>query len=55
MSQDRFLLSMDERGIATLTLNRAEVANAYDDDLLLGMTNAMEGRDWRATRRCVRW
>jgi methylglutaconyl-CoA hydratase len=42
MSQDRFLLSMDDRGIATLTLNRPEVANAYDDDLLLAMTNAME-------------
>src|SRR6478672_4470074 len=43
MSQDRFLFSMDGRGIATLTLNRPEVANAYDDDLLLAMTRAMDG------------
>jgi methylglutaconyl-CoA hydratase len=42
MSQDRFLLSVDRRGIATLTLNRPEVANAYDEDLLLAMTNAMQ-------------
>jgi methylglutaconyl-CoA hydratase len=43
MSQDRFLLSTDERGIATLTLNRPDVANAYDEDLLLAMTRAMDG------------
>ena len=30
MSEDRFLLATDGRGIATLTLNRPEVANAYD-------------------------
>jgi methylglutaconyl-CoA hydratase len=53
MSQNRFLLSMDERGIATLTLNRPEVANAYDDDLLLGMTNAMEGLARDASARAL--
>ena len=42
MSQGRFLLGTDGQGIATLTLNRPEVANAYDEDLLLAMTNAME-------------
>jgi methylglutaconyl-CoA hydratase len=42
MSQDRFVLAVDGRGIAALTLNRPEVANAYDEDLLLAMTNAME-------------
>jgi methylglutaconyl-CoA hydratase len=42
MSQDRFFLAVDGRGIAALTLNRPEVANAYDEDLLLAMTNAME-------------
>lgn len=43
MTQDRFLVATDGRGIATLTLNRPEVANAYDDDLLIAMTHAMEG------------
>src|SRR6478672_7880747 len=53
MSQDRFLFSMDGRGIATLTLNRPEVANAYDDDLLLAMTNAMEGLAHDASVRAL--
>jgi methylglutaconyl-CoA hydratase len=37
-----FLLATDSRGIATLTLNRPEVANAYDEDLLRAMTGALE-------------
>ena len=41
MSADRFLLTTDARGVATLTLNRPEVANAYDEDLLLAMTAAL--------------
>jgi enoyl-CoA hydratase/carnithine racemase len=31
MSADRYLLATDARGVATLTLNRPEVANAYDE------------------------
>lgn len=42
MSGDRYLLVTDGRGIATLTLNRPAVANAYDEDLLRGMTAALE-------------
>lgn len=42
MSEDRFLLATDHRGIATLTLNRQEVANAYDEDLLRALTAAFE-------------
>ena len=42
MTADRFLLATDGRGIATLTLNRPEVANAYDEDLLRAMTAALE-------------
>jgi len=38
----RFLLVTDDRGIATLTLNRPEAANAYDEDLLRGLTAALE-------------
>ena len=39
---NRFLLATDARGIATLTLNRPEVANAYDEDLLRSLTAALE-------------
>jgi methylglutaconyl-CoA hydratase len=42
MTQDTFLTEIDPRGIATLTLNRPEVANAYDEALLLGVTAAMQ-------------
>jgi len=42
MSQARFLLATDSRGIATLTLNRPEVANAYDEDLLRDVTAVLE-------------
>ena len=42
MSGDRFMLTTDDRGIATLTLNRPEVANGYDADLLHAMTAALE-------------
>ncbi len=34
MSGDGFLVAVDSRGVATLTLNRPEIANAYDEDLL---------------------
>ena len=42
MTDARFLLVTDDRGIATLTLNRPEAANAYDEDLLRGLTAALE-------------
>ncbi|HET7883872.1 MAG TPA: enoyl-CoA hydratase-related protein [Acetobacteraceae bacterium] len=42
MSDARFLLTTDARGIATLTLNRPEVANAYDEALLRGLTGALD-------------
>jgi methylglutaconyl-CoA hydratase len=42
MSEDPFRLDTDARGIAVLTLNRPEVANAYDADMLRGMTAALQ-------------
>jgi methylglutaconyl-CoA hydratase len=42
MNTERFELATDDRGIATLTLNRPEVANAYDEDLLRALTAAFE-------------
>jgi methylglutaconyl-CoA hydratase len=38
----RFSLVTDARGIATLTLDRPEVANAYDEDLLRDLTGALQ-------------
>jgi len=42
MNRDGFLLATDGRGVATLTLNRPEIANAYDEDLLRAMTAPLE-------------
>jgi methylglutaconyl-CoA hydratase len=42
MTADRYLLATDARGVATLTLDRPEVANAYDEDLLRALTAALE-------------
>ena len=54
MAQDTFLLAIDARGVATLTLNRPAVANAYDEALLRALTEAL-GRiaDDRAVRALV--
>ena len=49
-----FLLDIDPRGVATLTLNRPEVANAYDEALLRAMTDG-DAAACRPTRRCARW
>jgi methylglutaconyl-CoA hydratase len=42
MTAERYLLATDARSVATLTLNRPEVANAYDEDLLRVLTTALE-------------
>ncbi len=42
MSDARYLLAVDARGVATVTLNRPEVANAYDEDLLRALTAGLE-------------
>ena len=45
------LCSVDERGVAYVTLNRPEVSNAYDGALiaeLLETYDALSGRDLRA-------
>jgi methylglutaconyl-CoA hydratase len=36
------LWALDQRGVATVTLNRPEVNNAYDGDLIQGLLNAMD-------------
>jgi methylglutaconyl-CoA hydratase len=47
------LHSLDERGVATLTLNRPEVGNAYNDDLIQGLLSAMDALSASAELRMV--
>jgi methylglutaconyl-CoA hydratase len=42
MPANPVLWSLDERGVATVTLNRPEVNNAYDSGLILGVLSAMD-------------
>jgi len=42
MSDAPYLLDLDPHGVATLTLNRPQVANAYDEALLRATTAAMQ-------------
>lgn len=42
MSQPAVLSSLDARGVATVTLNRPEVNNAYDESLIGGLHAAMD-------------
>ncbi len=50
MSEKSVLWSVDARGVATVTLNRPEVNNAYDEGLIQGLHEAMDslGTDVRA-------
>jgi methylglutaconyl-CoA hydratase len=41
MSDETFLLAIDPRGVATMTLNRPQVANAYDEALLRAVTEGI--------------
>jgi methylglutaconyl-CoA hydratase len=42
MSANPVLWSLDERGVATVTLNRPEVNNAYDSGLIQGVLSAID-------------
>jgi methylglutaconyl-CoA hydratase len=42
MSQQAVLSQVDARGVATVTLNRPEVNNAYDEALIQGLHDAMD-------------
>jgi len=45
MEQDIITLNTDARGFATLMMNRPEVHNAFDEDLIRKMTNALQAVD----------
>jgi methylglutaconyl-CoA hydratase len=53
MSAQPVLWSIDARGVATVTLNRPEVNNAYDDALLRGLHDAMDALGKQAGLRVV--
>src|SRR6267378_3830665 len=42
MAANPVLWNLDERGVATVTLNRPEVNNAYDAGLIHGVLSAMD-------------
>ena len=47
------LWSVDERGVASVTLNRPDVNNAYDDALIQGLHDAMDALGAREGLRVV--
>jgi methylglutaconyl-CoA hydratase len=53
MTQDVVLHEVDGRGVATVTLNRPEVGNAYDGDVIEGLLRAMDALGARPGLRVV--
>jgi enoyl-CoA hydratase/carnithine racemase len=53
MSTDPVLYSRDERGIATITMNRPETRNALSPELLAGLIAAFERARGEEGARCV--
>lgn len=42
MAENTIILAVDERGVATLTINRPEIHNAFDDTLIQRLIQALE-------------
>ncbi|MBI1734216.1 MAG: enoyl-CoA hydratase/isomerase family protein [Candidatus Rokubacteria bacterium] len=53
MTQDAVLREVDRRGVATVTLNRPEVGNAYNGDVIQGLLRTMDALGDRADLRVV--
>ena len=53
MSQPPVLTSLDPRGVATVTLNRPQLNNAYDGDLIQGLLAAMHQLAEKSALRVV--
>ncbi len=53
MSADPVLWNLDDRGVATVTLNRPEVNNAYDAGLIGGVLAAMDDLGKKPSLRVV--
>lgn len=53
MTEHGLLIDVDDRGVATLTLNRPDKHNAFDDRLIAAMTDALVDLGARPDVRCV--
>lgn len=53
MTESTILTSIDDRGVATLTMNRPELHNAFDDLLIAELTVALQRLDSHPTVRVV--
>lgn len=53
MTEEPVLLTVDARGVATVTFNRPEVNNAYNGALLDGLLRALDALERRADLRAV--
>jgi methylglutaconyl-CoA hydratase len=53
MSEQAVLHQVDARGVATVTLNRPEVNNAYDETLIQGLHDAMDALGAKPELRVV--
>jgi methylglutaconyl-CoA hydratase len=53
MNNQTVLWAVDPRGVATVTLNRPEVNNAYDEALIQGLHDAMDALGAQAALRVV--
>jgi len=53
MNEQSVRQTIDARGVATLTLNRPEVHNAFDDHLIAELTHKLRGLDHNASVRAV--
>ncbi len=53
MAANPVLWNLDERGVATVTLNRPEVNNAYDAGLIGGVLSAMDELSQKPLLRVV--
>jgi len=53
MSEPNILVTTDARGVATVTLNRPAIHNAFDDRLIADLTAALRGLEKDAAVRAV--
>ena len=53
MTNDTVLWELDRRGVATVTLNRPQVNNAYNGDLIQGLHTAMDALGGEPSLRVV--
>ncbi len=53
MTDQAVLWDLDERGVARVTLNRPEVGNAYNGDMIEGLLSAMDELGRRSALRAV--